>query len=300
MTASNPANAGACQAPDCETHARTKGLCDKHYNRMRRHGTLDLGPRTNAGKTCAEEHCDRPAFSRGFCTMHAARKYRHGTIELLPRVKYSKCATPGCRYKATEIGICRICMDNDAKAKAYAPEPSPQCIYEKCQQPTTENNYCTRHAAIQIRMQQRHQNDQERQTTIEEKHSANPVGHNPARYNMANHQEHQALGISHPVLQPTPAPWLTATWNLDHYTDPGAGPIPLTPGNLAILISIATDDLTELCRRRKALPHTVSWKVIKGPTPVLAATFQIKSNAHHIDAVRAAYRQAFPWKIDAG
>jgi hypothetical protein len=247
--------------------------------------------------TCTAQDCDRPAISKNLCTKHAARNYRHGTPELVPRAEYTKCANPGCRYKATETGICRICIDNEAIAKSFAPETSPQCIYEKCLQPATENNYCARHAAIQIRMHQRHISDQERNTLVAQTTNPNPIRHSPPRYGATNRQEHQALGISHPTLQPTPAPWMVATWRLDYYATPGAGPIPLTQENLAILVRIATEDLAELCRRRKAVPHAVSWKVIKGPAPVLAATFQIRSNAHHIDGVRAAYRQAFPERV---
>jgi len=52
-----------------------KGLCSKHYNRMRRKGSTD-GIRKNAAQPCLVNGCDRPRAGFGRCDTHYRQEYR--------------------------------------------------------------------------------------------------------------------------------------------------------------------------------------------------------------------------------
>lgn len=58
-----------CSVDGCETPYMAKGLCSKHYNRLRDKGSLD-DARQNQRGTCATEGCDRLTVGRGLCDPH--------------------------------------------------------------------------------------------------------------------------------------------------------------------------------------------------------------------------------------
>lgn len=66
--------------PDCTNPAKARGLCEKHYVRAWRHGTLP--PKKPPRKGCSIAGCDGPHFARGWCEKHYFRNYKRGSTEL--------------------------------------------------------------------------------------------------------------------------------------------------------------------------------------------------------------------------
>jgi hypothetical protein len=77
-----------CAIEGCDGKSFSRGLCRKHYNHHRHHGTLDQFARSLWGRTqrlepneCVIEGCDREAHSRGLCGTHYTYHSRHGTLD---------------------------------------------------------------------------------------------------------------------------------------------------------------------------------------------------------------------------
>lgn len=66
-----------CTVDDCESRAKARGLCNMHYQRLRRTGTIecDLYKR---GTPCLVQDCETPSLVRGWCNTHYTRWKRTG------------------------------------------------------------------------------------------------------------------------------------------------------------------------------------------------------------------------------
>lgn len=73
-----------CTVDGCLSKRLAKGLCSKHYERQRRHGTTDLMPRVFKRSRCSVESCESDSFAKNLCTMHYQRS-RKGIPLDLPR-----------------------------------------------------------------------------------------------------------------------------------------------------------------------------------------------------------------------
>ena len=71
-----------CLASDCERPHKSRGYCDKHYTRWRKHGNsqtvLTMGGRQVADGPCSVDGCEREVKSRYLCGAHYMRFMRHG------------------------------------------------------------------------------------------------------------------------------------------------------------------------------------------------------------------------------
>lgn len=65
-----------CAVDGCPNRAKSRGWCDRHYWRFRKHGSTELPPKVE--KVCAIEGCDRKQYGRGWCQMHHGRWRRTG------------------------------------------------------------------------------------------------------------------------------------------------------------------------------------------------------------------------------
>lgn len=66
-----------CSVTDCERNAEKKGMCNKHYKRVLRHGNPYYTSRRPANMICEVINCEKPAKCNGLCNMHYAR-FRKG------------------------------------------------------------------------------------------------------------------------------------------------------------------------------------------------------------------------------
>lgn len=72
--------AGTCSVEGCGKTVQAKGLCTKHYGRMRRNGTTNTVYRRTDIHTCTVPGCTRPIEGRGLCLMHYSRARRGSEV----------------------------------------------------------------------------------------------------------------------------------------------------------------------------------------------------------------------------
>ncbi len=78
-----------------------KGLCYKHYERVRKHGSVNLPPKKV--RKCKFIDCDNIHFCNGCCKKHYRRKVKPKTSEI-------KCSVEGCATAKHSKGLCRTHM----------------------------------------------------------------------------------------------------------------------------------------------------------------------------------------------
>lgn len=86
-----------CSVEDCTTPVTAKGLCRKHYNRMRRKGSTD-DRRKNAAGPCSIDGCDKPRAGFGLCDTHyraERRKQIPDSARKRPPIEGRICPTCG-------------------------------------------------------------------------------------------------------------------------------------------------------------------------------------------------------------
>lgn len=77
-----------CSIEGCDRPVKTRGWCNAHYLRWRRHGDplgtgIPLKQTRTADGLCSLDGCDRRYFGRGLCSRHWARLTRHGDVDKL-------------------------------------------------------------------------------------------------------------------------------------------------------------------------------------------------------------------------
>lgn len=98
-----------CAAHGCEREARTRGLCNSHYQRLRRGDDLTKPLRSHyKGQACSVSWCDRPASSAGLCGSHYQRKRQGRDLDLpFPSRNPDRgCSVEGCSGKHEARGFC--------------------------------------------------------------------------------------------------------------------------------------------------------------------------------------------------
>ena len=91
-----------CTVAGCDEWLYARGLCERHYWRMRRHGTTDLA----RPHVCQVAGCERTDMhGHGLCVLHYTRVRRHGTTEQRwPDV----CTAESCDGRVEARGLCRM------------------------------------------------------------------------------------------------------------------------------------------------------------------------------------------------
>jgi hypothetical protein len=72
-----------CDVEGCERTHKANGLCSKHYDRMRKTGSLELKTRERKIKDkvqCSIDGCSLDAYCKSVCTMHYYRLKRTGEV----------------------------------------------------------------------------------------------------------------------------------------------------------------------------------------------------------------------------
>lgn len=122
-----PMTRATCAADECDRVAGTKGMCDKHYRRVKKYGTTQLPARPS---TCSAEDCIKPVRARGLCRSHYTQWLRsrstckhegcgkvshtrelckrHYSKWLLSRPDQPKCSAESCARTAEVRGLCNL------------------------------------------------------------------------------------------------------------------------------------------------------------------------------------------------
>ena len=69
-----------CSVDGCDDGVETRGFCNRHYTRLRFHGSTDIVKRiaTYGSQPCSVSDCGLRARSRGYCAKHHRRWMKHG------------------------------------------------------------------------------------------------------------------------------------------------------------------------------------------------------------------------------
>lgn len=98
-----------CTVDECEAPSRGLGLCQRHYTRMRRHGSTDDRPRpVRVRQPCSVSGCGRLDYAEGMCAMHVRRLRRNGSPLILQRDASRGCLVDGCEAPHTAKGYCAL------------------------------------------------------------------------------------------------------------------------------------------------------------------------------------------------
>jgi len=104
-----------CKIDGCDRKVKARGLCDKHYLKARRSGTLDSFDGPGRGKyapqtsrTCpGVASCGKELVARGLCGSCYQIRMSEGLIQLLPKVNSGQtCKADGCEADAKSLGYC--------------------------------------------------------------------------------------------------------------------------------------------------------------------------------------------------
>jgi len=97
---------GTCAVNGCDSPIKAKRLCDMHYSRKRRNGTLETTRKAivvESGK-CLVIECDNPHKRNGLCTTHLSYERLYGTPYLFKIIK--QCGVKGCEREHLAKGLC--------------------------------------------------------------------------------------------------------------------------------------------------------------------------------------------------
>jgi hypothetical protein len=102
-----------CAVEDCDTAARARGWCEKHYNRWLAHGdpTVKLPPgRPKTNTQCTVEGCPKVAKCIGLCPAHYRRQRLGFPLNppLRRRNPGSSCEVAGCNKPHRANGLCSM------------------------------------------------------------------------------------------------------------------------------------------------------------------------------------------------
>lgn len=82
-------NDRTCYGNECENRATRKGLCGKHYDRMRKHGDPDYVAPKHVQRVCSVPGCEKPYNSNGLCMLHYGRLRINGTVGTAGLTKFT-------------------------------------------------------------------------------------------------------------------------------------------------------------------------------------------------------------------
>lgn len=92
-----------CSIEGCDQTFRMRaGLCNMHYLRLRRRGSIELPQRVRLNRRCSVDGCDARHRARGYCKVHYLRMAQYGTVNLRP--KYESCSVTGCITEVRSAG----------------------------------------------------------------------------------------------------------------------------------------------------------------------------------------------------
>jgi hypothetical protein len=95
---------GTCSEDGCDRPVIARGVCNKHYHRLRSKGPLPPLPLRPV--TCSIDGCEKTQTSWGWCQMHYKRWQKYGDPLIGARRVRQSCKTGDCDTPAYAHGLC--------------------------------------------------------------------------------------------------------------------------------------------------------------------------------------------------
>ena len=108
----NTSTNGTCSVRGCSDPIKARLMCEKHYARNLRNGTIETkNKRINSKiEECLVIGCERVPTSGGFCGTHKSYIQKFGTPYLAKTIKL--CGVKGCQEKHWGKGMCQAHFNN--------------------------------------------------------------------------------------------------------------------------------------------------------------------------------------------
>lgn len=98
-----------CKVNGCENPFRARGLCMKHYRRLKVHGNTETvlpHPRGTADGLCTIEGCDNKHRGLGYCNNHYKKFKKWGDALYVYELETKICLVDCCEEKNDSHGLC--------------------------------------------------------------------------------------------------------------------------------------------------------------------------------------------------
>lgn len=123
-----------CEVDGCPTPRVVRGLCHKHYMRLRSKGTTD-DVRKNARGTCSVDTCDRAHVGHGLCQKHLARtkagERRQQRLDAKAGRTCLNCDAALDGRRSTAIFCSKTCKDAERVATGRSAEASLRYYFSR-------------------------------------------------------------------------------------------------------------------------------------------------------------------------
>lgn len=116
-----------CTVDHCNDPIQARGLCQRHYAQMRKHGRiLEKDNHKNKGCICVVDGCDKPAKTKGYCNKHSQQMWNKGEISKNTIKDLNEVVDKGRYYELVltnkdnkEIGRCKIDKEDLKLIQSY-------------------------------------------------------------------------------------------------------------------------------------------------------------------------------------
>jgi len=140
-----------CSISNCNNDFLSKGFCQKHYQRWRKHGDPNKVEKIrDHPEICTILGCEMKYISMGYCHKHYGRVKRQGN-PLKVRIRIDCCKIKECNRKHVGLGYCK---PHYRRFKEYGNpliirkhKREPICIINKCDKKHNAKGYCSTHYA---------------------------------------------------------------------------------------------------------------------------------------------------------
>ena len=129
----------ACSVPGCNGEHHAQGFCQKHYD-QRRKKTRKV--------PCRVPTCNDEAYMAGYCHRHY-EQLRRGPLRSLagggPKATGQDCSIPGCKNAHHAKGYCKSHYSRLRRKGELSSESVPVCAYPGCTRPAVRVGKCRVH-----------------------------------------------------------------------------------------------------------------------------------------------------------
>jgi hypothetical protein len=145
-----------CSIIGCDKPVKAKFMCEKHYARVLRHGTVKVKFERGSVKTCLAINCFKSPKSYGYCDYHGGLIRDIGTPYKPTLIKF--CSLEGCERPHQARGLCgkhynkayeyydsHGHLKNKFKIYPYKPKVISLCGIKGCENPHHVKGICLGH-----------------------------------------------------------------------------------------------------------------------------------------------------------